>query len=549
MNRSQFVALVLSLSILMAFSFRMIEKNIDPTMVRVAGELLGLNFTESEIDSMIPDLEDHRKSALALREIEVDNSLYPGLFFRPDLEGFHVYHDRKKSKYPVFRDVMRPEKDMDLFFMTIPELASLIRSKQISCVELTGLFLDRLNMLDKDLHCVISLTESRAMEKARILDQELANGKYRGILHGIPYGAKDLLAAKGYKTTWGATPFKDQVLDNDATVIERLDDAGAILIAKLTLGALAWGDVWYGGTTRNPWDTLSGSSGSSAGSASAVAAGGVPFAIGSETLGSIVSPSTVCGATGLRPTFGRVSREGAMALSWTMDKLGPIARSALDCSLVLEAIAGPDSKDPYCLDRPYRHDDDIETGKLRIGYSKADFERNYRFKDQDSAILDVLRDMGYELIPVELPALPPLDVILAAEAATAFDQLTTENIDDQLVRQVRNAWPNYFRSARFIPAVEYIKANRVRTQLMEDMDHLFEKVDVIIHPSWASPALRITNHTGHPCVVIPNGFIDGKPTSISIMGKIFGEAQIVKLAQELQEKTPWKNQHPEWTIN
>jgi len=546
MKRGYLYALLLLTGLALGAGMVQIREKITPHLVVNAAEVLGLSMEPHEIDSMLPDLEEHRESGITLRNTDLNNDVYPPLVFQPVLPGFVTHEDSEKSFYPEWTGLTRPADDAELAFMGVAELGQLIRTRQITSTELTRFFLDRLKNLDEHLHFVITLTEERALAKAAAMDREIAEGKYRGPLHGIPYGAKDLLAAKGYPTTWGATPFKDQYIDLDATVIERLDDAGAVLIAKLTLGALAWGDVWYGEMTRNPWDTTRGSSGSSAGSASAVSAGAVPFAIGSETYGSIVSPSTVCGTTGLRPTFGRVSRHGAMALSWSMDKLGPIARSAIDCSLVLEAISGGDSRDPFCADRPYRYDHRKDPKELMIGYVKEDFSSRYAFHDQDSAMLARLGAMGYKLIPVVLPKLPPLDIILGAEAATAFDELTTKNLDDQLVRQVRNAWPNYFRAARFIPAVEYVKANRVRHQLMAEMNEIFREIDVIIHPSWEGDALGITNFTGHPTVVIPAGMRNGSPTSISMTGKLFGEEQLVRLAAVIQEATPWDDLHPDW---
>jgi len=335
------------------------------------------------------------------------------------------------------------------------------------------------------------------------------------------------------------------VLDYNSTVVQKLEDAGAILVAKLTMGELAWGDVWYGGMTKNPWDVTTGSSGSSAGSASAVSAGLVPFAIGTETLGSIVSPSTVCGTTGLRPTFGRVSKYGAMALVWSMDKIGPITRSVEDCAIVFNSIYGVDGKDLSVIKAPFNYNITFDTKKLKIGYLKKSFEREYAFKKQDSLTLQTLRSMGYQLIPIELPSMPYIGFILDAEAAAAFDDLTTSNKDDQMVRQIKNAWPNNFRQARFIPAVEYIKANRLRTQLMLDMQKLFEQVDVYVHPSWGNTSLNITNLTGHPCVVLPNGFQEnGRPTSISFTGKLFDEAALLIFAKAYQDKTDFHKKHP-----
>jgi Asp-tRNA(Asn)/Glu-tRNA(Gln) amidotransferase A subunit family amidase len=311
------------------------------------------------------------------------------------------------------------------------------------------------------------------------------------------------------------------------------------------MGALAWGDVWFGGTTKNPWDKESGSSGSSAGSASAVSAGLMPFAIGTETLGSIVSPSTVCGTTGLRPTFGRVSRHGAMALSWTMDKIGPISRTAEDCALVFSIIQGKDNKDASVQEFPFNYNATLNVKSLKIGYLKSSFERNYPFKQQDSLILALLKKEGINLIPLELPELPYLSPILSAESAAAFDELTRSNKDDLLERQIKNAWPNKFRESRFIPAVEYIQANRKRKILMEEMkEKVFSKIDLYLNPSWGGTSLTITNYTGHPCIVIPNGFINGKPTSITITGNLYQESQVVALAHFIQSRTEHHKQHP-----
>ncbi|MEL7162856.1 MAG: amidase, partial [Bacteroidota bacterium] len=374
--------------------------------------------------------------------------------------------------------------------------------------------------------------------------EELADGKYRGLLHGIPYGAKDLLAARGYPTTWGAAPYRDQTIDVDAAVIEQLDAAGAILVAKLSMGALAWGDVWYGEKTRNPWDTEQGSSGSSAGSASAVAAGLVPFAIGTETLGSIVSPSTVCGTTGLRPTFGRVSRYGAMALSWTMDKIGPITRSATDAGIVLSAIGNYDPRDAHAIEAGYRFEFPRKPPKLRVGYLQSAFDGNYGFHEQDSIALASLRKLGYELVPIELPDAPDIGFVLSVEAAAAFESLSRSGKDDELTRQIRNAWPNVFRAAHFVPAVAYVQANRQRRLLMEQMDEVFDEVDVYVNPSWGSSSLFITNLTGHPSLTVPNGLRDGTPTSITFTGKLFHEQDLVALGAAFQRATSFDERHP-----
>ncbi|MFN7117001.1 MAG: amidase [Saprospiraceae bacterium] len=513
--------------------------------VQHAAKVAALDFTQAEIDSALAEINDFRNSYIANRKTELPNSLAPALMFNPLLPGIKIEPTQKPVQFSAAGKVTLPKNREELAFYTVRQLAELIRTKQISSTELTKFFIERIKKYDPQLLCVITLTEDLALAQAKKADAEIAKGNYKGLLHGIPYGAKDLLATKTYKTTWGSVPFKDQVLDYNATVIEKLEAAGAVLVAKTTMGELAWGDVWFGGMTKNPWDLNTGSSGSSAGSASAVAAGLVPFAIGTETLGSIVSPSTVCGTTGLRPTFGRVSKHGAMALVWSMDKIGPIARSVEDCAIVFNAIYGPDGKDLSVIKAPFNYDAKFDTKKLKIGYTKAAFEGIYPFKAQDSLSLATLRSMGYELIPIALPESPEIGFILDAEAAAAFDDLTTSNKDDLLVRQIKNAWPNTFRQARFIPAVEYIKANRLRTQLMQDMQKVFEKVDVYVHPSWASTSLRITNLTGHPCVVVPNGFqANGRPTSISFTGKLFGEAELLSLAKAYQDKTDFHKKHP-----
>ena len=376
---------------------------------------------------------------------------------------------------------------------------------------------------------------------------ELKKGIYRGPLHGIPYGAKDLLAVAGYKTTWGAMAYKDQQLEYTATVINKLEKAGAVLVAKLTLGALAWGDVWYGGQTKNPWNPKKGSSGSSAGPTSATVAGLVPFAIGSETLGSIVSPANRCGATGLRPTFGRVSKQGAMALSWSMDKLGPICRNAIDCALVLEAIRGEDGLDNSVRDFPFNYDYKKDIMKLRIGILKDEFKSDGSNHQNDSIMIELLKNKGIELVEKQLPSDVPvraLSFILTAEAGAAFDELTPSNRDTLLVRQIKNAWPNVFRASRLIPAVEYIQANRLRHQLTLKFNAMMKDIDVLITPSFGRQLL-MTNLTGHPCVVLPNGSYAGdNPGTITLLGNHFDEASILMFARYIQELTPFEEEFP-----
>ncbi len=440
-----------------------------------------------------------------------------------------------------------PKNLQELAYYSVGDLAELIRTKKITSTKLTKLFLDRLKKYDPKLHCVVTLTEDLALRQAVKADSEIASGRYRGPLHGIPYGVKDLLAVKGYKTTWGSPPYKDQIIDQDATVFKKLNEAGAVLVAKLSLGELAWGDVWTMDTTRNPWNPKEGSSGSSAGPAAAVSAGLVAFAIGTETWGSIVSPSTRCGDTGLRPTYGRVSRTGAMALSWSMDKIGPICRTVEDCAIVFDAIRGIDGLDKTLVNASFNYKPDIDLSTIRIGYLKKDFESDTSFKEQNNAALAKMRELGANLIEIELPKLPinPMQIILSAEAGAAFDELTRSGRDDLMVRQVKDAWPNVFRASRFIPAVEYIQANRLRTILIDKMDSLMNTVDVYISPSFEGDNLLLTNLSGHPCVVLPTGFDKtGDPTSITFIGRLYQEAMVLAVAKKYQDATDFHKEHP-----
>lgn len=515
-------------------------------MVAAAEKLIGLEFTEVERDSMLEGLKEQLEDYQSIRNIPLDNSVPPAILFNPIPAGLKFDSTRTPFKMSPAKNIILPTNPEDLAFYSVRQLAELIRTRKITSEQLTRLYLDRLKKYGPKLECVITLTEDLALGQARRADEEIAAGKYRGPLHGIPYGAKDLLAVKGYKTTWGAAPYKDQVIDEDATVIKRLEDAGAVLVAKLTMGALAWGDVWYGGKTRNPWNLEQGSSGSSAGSASATSAGLVAFAIGTETWGSIVSPSTRCGTTGLRPTYGRVSRTGAMALSWSMDKIGPICRNVEDCAIVFNAIYGPDGMDQTLYDLPFNYHPGIDVTKLRIGYLKDAFEKDTTNKIFNDRALGILREIGIDLIPIELPNIPVYNIsfILNAEAAAAFDDLTRSNRDDLLVRQIKNAWPNVVRQSRFIPAVEYINANRIRYQMIQDMAAIMKDIDVYVTPSFGENLL-LTNLTGHPCVVVPNGFReDGTPVSISFIGKLFGEANTLALAKVYQDVTGFHLKHP-----
>jgi Asp-tRNA(Asn)/Glu-tRNA(Gln) amidotransferase A subunit family amidase len=525
------------------------DNNITKDVVEKGDKIIGIDFTEPEIDSMLSILNDQLGNYKNIRKADLQNDVPSAMLFNPIPNDFRVDQEQKPLRFDNYISTKMPVNKDDLAFYSVGQLASLIRTRQISCVELTKFFLDRLKKYGPKLECVITLTEDSALAQAKKDDEEIAAGWYKGMMHGIPFGVKDLLATKGYKTTWGAMPYKDQMIDEDATVIKKLEDAGGILVAKLTMGSLAMGDVWYGGKTRNPWKTSEGSSGSSAGPASAVSAGLVPFAIGTETWGSIVSPSTVCGVTGLRPTYGRVSRTGAMSLSPSMDKIGPICRNAEDCAIVFYFIYGPDKKDKTLYDYPFNYYNKIDLKKLRIGYLKNDFAKDSAFKVQDSLALLTLKQLGADLIPIELPKDIPvndLSIILTAEAAAEFDNLTLSNKDDMLAAQDKDAWPNIFRAARFIPAVEYINANRLRYKLIQEMADQFQKIDLYVAPSWTGDNLLLTNLTGHPCVVVPDGFSkDGTPTSISFIGNLFDEGTILEVAKAYQEVTDFHLQHPD----
>jgi Asp-tRNA(Asn)/Glu-tRNA(Gln) amidotransferase A subunit family amidase len=534
---------------------------ITASTIAEAEEVAGLKFDPEEREMMVDGLKLQTQRIAALHKIPLDNSVPPAVVFNPLPPGKKVVPDRRRA--PVRSRIAHRTLTSnleDLAFLPVTELSELVRSRRVSSVQLTLMYLARLKKYDPVLRCVITLTEERALRQARAADAEIARGRYRGPLHGIPWGAKDLLAVRGYKTTWGAGPFREQIIDTDATVVERLDAAGAVLVAKLTLGELAQGDIWFGATTKNPWKLDQGSSGSSAGAASATAAGLVGFSIGSETLGSISSPSTRCGTTGLRPTFGRIPRTGAMALSWTMDKLGPICRSVEDCALVLGAVYGPDDKDNSVIAADYHWDATLSPRSLRVGYLKAAFDLPridpkdekrtlHATKAFDDAALGVLRRLGINLIPVEVPPLnyDAMRLVLTAEAAAAFDELTRSDRDKELVQQGKGDWANTFRTARFIPAVDYVNANRARTLAIQAWDTLMSTVDVIVTPTSASGLSQLvaTNLTGHPAVILPNGFReDGTPVSLTFIGGLFEEGKLLSVAHAYQEATTFHLKHP-----
>lgn len=533
-------------------------------MIRQAEWISGLHFTDEQRELMLDDVNKLAERFETLRAVPLDNSVSPAVRFScaAALDEHDATRETNVEPLPTVA-VQRPSSDDDLAFATVTELAHMLETRQVSSIELTRLAIDRLRTYDPLLECVITLTEERALEQARQADVEIAAGGIRGPLHGVPWGAKDLFSVPGYRTTWGAVPFQDQVREETATPVSRLDEAGAVLVGKLTLGALARGNVWYGGETRNPWQPEQGSSGSSAGSAAAVAAGLVGFALGTETLGSIVSPCTRCGASGLRPTFGRVSRHGAMALAWSMDKPGTIARTVEDCALVFGAIHGADGRDPTAIDRPFRWPPEDDPRRLRVGYVPEWFELDRTEDEEDEQdradlqewqaidlrTLDTLRELGFNLVPIELESAYPVEElrhVLYAEAAAAFDELVRNGQVDRLVRQAENAWPNTFRLGQLIPAVEYIRANRIRSLLMQEVEQKLSDIDVWVSPSWVGPNLVLTNLTGHPTVVVPNGFLssDGTPTSITFNGRLFGETAALGVAHEFQRATDFHRQRP-----
>jgi Asp-tRNA(Asn)/Glu-tRNA(Gln) amidotransferase A subunit family amidase len=516
-------------------------------IVVAAEKIIGLEFSDAKRDSMLDGLKDQLDNFQNIRKVALPNNVPPAILFNLIPVGMKFEKERRPFKMSSVGKVDVTPNIEDMAFYSVGQLARLIKTKKVTSEELTKMYLARLKKYGPKLECVITLTEELALKQAKRADQEIAAGKYRGPLHGIPYGAKDLLATKGIKTTWGSVAFKDQVIDEDATVIKRLEDAGAVLVAKLSMGELAWGDVWYGGMTKNPWNYKQGSSGSSAGSASATSAGLVVFAIGTETWGSIVSPSTRCGTTGLRPTYGRVSRTGAMALSWSMDKIGTICRTVEDCAIVFNAIQGPDGKDQTLYDLPFNYDPNIKLNTLRVGYLKTDFDSVKGDHANNDAALAKLRELGVALIPLDLPKYPMNDIsiILSAEAGAAFDEFTRTGKDDLLVRQIKDAWPNVFRLSRFIPAVEYIQANRIRYEVIQEMAKLMKDIDVYVAPPFQGDNLLLTNLTGHPQVVLPNGFSkEGTPTSITFVGRLFGEGMLLAVAKKYQDATDFHLKHP-----
>jgi Asp-tRNA(Asn)/Glu-tRNA(Gln) amidotransferase A subunit family amidase len=527
-------------------------------MIEVAQRIAGVSFTRVEQQSIVTRLNAPRGYMAGfdfLRTADLGNSTQPAIVFNPVPPGKVLPAGPRflNRRQPV---VSRPSSDEALAFLPVTHLAKLVETRQVKPSELTDLYLARLAKYDPTLHCVVNLTPQLALAQAKQADAEIAAGTYRGPLHGIPFGLKDLFAVRGTRTTWGASPYKDQVIDTDATVYARLREAGAILVAKLSSGALALTAQWFGGVTLNPWNTQQDASGSSAGPGSATAAGLVAFSIGTDTGGSVISPSARNGLTGMRPTFGRVSRYGAMALAWTQDTVGPMCRSAEDCAIVFNAIYGPDGKDNTVLDVPFGWDAEADVTQLRVGYLRSAFgdsagrQSGRAASPEESATrgnneeaLRVIRGLGVQVIPFDLPevAIEAIDFIRYAETAAAFDDLTRSG----RLREVEHGpeqspRPAEIRPARFIPAVEYIQANRYRMRVMEQMDRAMSGLDLFIGAD-----LMLTNRTGHPVISLPNGFFEGSPTGLQLTGKLFGEPELLLLAHVFQSRTDHHLRHPQ----
>lgn len=504
---------------------------VTPELIQQAEWIAGITITEEDRKAVAGAVERDQRKFDVLRKVDLKNSVPPALsFFAAPPQEASVTINRSEIRPVAAKDeatAAKPESQEDLAFLPVTKLATLLKAKKVTSVELTKLYLARLKKYDPLLKCVVTLTEELALEQATKADKEIAAGMYRGPLHGIPWGAKDIIAVPGYKTTWGAGHYEDQTLDVQATVARRLEEAGAVLVAKLTVGSLALGDEWFGGMTRNPWNPEEGSSGSSAGSTSAVVAGLVAFAIGSETLGSIVSPCRRCSASGLRPTFGRVSRFGCMTLSWSMDKIGPIARSVEDCALIFGAIHGSDPHDFTAVDRAFSWPPKAEVKSLRIGYFEGDRP------PEEKRAHELLKKLGVSLVPMKLPQrypVGPLTLILNTEAAAAFDDLTRDG-----VREGIGKWGTTFRQGQFVPAVEYLRACRVRTLVMREMEEVMTNVDAYV----GGDDLVLTNFTGHPTVVVPDGnrpdSKSGQPGTITFTGQLFGETKLLALAHAYQQ--------------
>jgi Asp-tRNA(Asn)/Glu-tRNA(Gln) amidotransferase A subunit family amidase len=519
---------------------------ISPETLAEAEKLAGVEFTDAERAQILQGIEAVRQMLERRKSVQLPNPLGPATGFDPRLPGM-VFETVQR---PIVRSepdpVPLPGSDEDIAFAPVTRLSRWIEGGELSSRRLTEIYLERLKRLGPGLECVVTLTESRAMEQAKRADDELAGGDYRGPLHGIPWGAKDLLDTVGIPTTWGAAPYRQRLPDQDAEVVRRLERAGAVLVAKLSLGELAQGNVWFGGRTRNPWNIEADSGGSSAGSGAATAAALVGFAIGSETLGSITSPSSICGVTGLRPTFGRVARSGAMALCWSLDKLGPMARSVEDTALILEVLNGAHPGDPDSIDLPFNFDATSPAAGRSVGYIPQQFE-SQDLSTAQRAVLDELRACGCELVEVELPDLPygTLLAILSVEAAAAFEELTISDRDDELRQQGNSDWPNTFRTAHLISGVELVQLQRVRRRVMEAMREIFQGVDAIVAPGDGQVLSFATNATGHPSLTLRAGFReDGTPAAVTLHGRLFDEGLLCRIGMALEARLGAQDRRP-----
>lgn len=529
------------------------QEKITTEDVKGAQNLIGIQFSNQEIDTLVSYLEENRRGYDTMRLFKLNYGIAPALYFDPRPNGFQRKERQDDSDYKLPNNVLTPELEEKIAFMTVAQLADLIKNRKITSTELTNIYLKRLEYYKDTLQASVTITKDLALQQAKKADEEIRNGIYKGLLHGIPYGIKDLFAVPGYKTTWGAMPYKDQEFDEKAEVVQKLEDAGAVLVAKLTSGALARGDVWFGGKTKNPWDLKQGASGSSAGSASATAAGLVAFSIGTETLGSILSPSTRCGVTGLRPTFGSVSRVGCMSLSWSMDKVGPICRTAQDCAIVYAVIkgnSGNGEKDLTVVNYPFTFNPRADLSGYKIGYFKKLFDKDTsKVGSNNNETLETLKKLGAQLVEVELPDSIPydvFDVILRAEAGAFFDELVLAHKDREMVEQDKSSRANSLRQSRFIPAVEYLQANRYRKVLIEKFNKTIQNLDIIVSPTYGRNQSLTTNLTGHPAISIPNGFDkSGHPTSITLLGNLYDEGPILEAAYIIQQSTAFDEQHPE----
>ncbi|MFN5054999.1 MAG: amidase [Bacteroidota bacterium] len=522
------------------------QDSISKSTVQQASQLMDVKFTEKEIEMMLQDLKDNLVDYKKMHALLLNNNIAMSAAQR--LQPDNAI--QQKINWQYNKKIQLPSNKNELAFYSIHQLGSLLRNKLISSKELTAFFIERIKKYGDTLECVVSITQDIAMQQAAQADDDFKKGIDRGPLQGIPYGLKDLFAVKGTKTTWGAAPYKEQVIEEDAYVYTRLKEAGAVLIAKFTLGALAMGDYWFGGRTKNPWNLERGSSGSSAGSASATVAGLVPFAIGTETHGSIISPSHTCGATGLRPTFGSISRSGAMTLSWSLDKVGPICRSAEDAATVFSFVHGTDQKDGSAVNAAFNYNPTMDVKKLKIAYAKNIFDK-LDTATQEWNVLKELTAAGITLHPMNFPdtetyQFDMIGIVIGSEAAAAFDAFTRLDMDEQMTRQTRNDWPNYFRQARTIPAVEYINTMRHRSVLMVKTNQAMKEFDVVISPSFGGRQLAITNLTGHPALCMPIGLSkQGTPNSITFLANLFNEEALLSVGKFFQSITSFDEMHPE----